>query len=130
MSDSTSSNTEVCVAPSQPLPPKAEETTHTSEDIDVEQITFTRKRSMTAAGVVRVPVEDVCPVVGAMCVGGGAGVAVIGPGAVEVDGPAVVPAFVGATWVVVAVLVVVAVVDTEGPPWANAVHTPEALSWR
>ncbi|XP_069062105.1 uncharacterized protein [Pleurodeles waltl] len=43
MSDSTSSNMEVCVAPSQPPPPRAEETTHTSEDEDVEQITFTRK---------------------------------------------------------------------------------------
>ncbi|KAJ1105984.1 hypothetical protein NDU88_003387 [Pleurodeles waltl] len=43
MSDSMSSNTEVCVAPSQPPPPRAEETTHTSGDEDVEQITFTRK---------------------------------------------------------------------------------------
>ncbi|KAJ1190423.1 hypothetical protein NDU88_007161 [Pleurodeles waltl] len=43
MSDSMSSNTEVCVAPSQPPPPRDEETTHTSEDEDVEQISFTRK---------------------------------------------------------------------------------------
>ncbi|KAJ1213054.1 hypothetical protein NDU88_000693 [Pleurodeles waltl] len=43
MSDSKSSNTEVCVAPSQPPPPRAEKATHTSEDGDVEQITFTRK---------------------------------------------------------------------------------------
>ncbi|KAJ1158083.1 hypothetical protein NDU88_010777 [Pleurodeles waltl] len=43
MSDSTPLNTEVCVAPSQPPPPRAEETTHTSEDEEVEQITFTRK---------------------------------------------------------------------------------------
>ncbi|KAJ1203378.1 hypothetical protein NDU88_007165 [Pleurodeles waltl] len=43
ISDSTSSNTEVCVAPSNPPPPRAEETIHTSEDEDVEQITFTRK---------------------------------------------------------------------------------------
>ncbi|KAJ1161819.1 hypothetical protein NDU88_002300 [Pleurodeles waltl] len=42
-SDSTSSNTEVCVAPSNRPQPKAEETTHTSEDEDVEQITFTRR---------------------------------------------------------------------------------------
>ncbi|KAJ1202805.1 hypothetical protein NDU88_006600 [Pleurodeles waltl] len=67
-----------------------------------------------------------------MRVGGGAGGSVIGLGAVEVDGSAVVPAMVGATWVVVVVLVVVlvvvAVVDTKGPPWANALHTPEALS--
>ncbi|KAJ1141262.1 hypothetical protein NDU88_007596 [Pleurodeles waltl] len=41
ISDSTSSNTEVCVAPSNPPPPRAEEKTHTSEDEDVEQITFT-----------------------------------------------------------------------------------------
>ncbi|KAJ1172697.1 hypothetical protein NDU88_004541 [Pleurodeles waltl] len=43
LSDSTPSNTEVCVAPSQPPPPWARETTHTSEDEDVEQITFARK---------------------------------------------------------------------------------------
>ncbi|KAJ1088605.1 hypothetical protein NDU88_001761 [Pleurodeles waltl] len=43
MSDSTSSNTEVCVAPSQPPPPRTEEATHTSEEEDMEQITFTRK---------------------------------------------------------------------------------------
>ncbi|KAJ1213917.1 hypothetical protein NDU88_001546 [Pleurodeles waltl] len=43
MSDSTSSNTEECVAPSQPPPPRTEEATHTSEDEDVEQIIFTRK---------------------------------------------------------------------------------------
>ncbi|KAJ1174487.1 hypothetical protein NDU88_006308 [Pleurodeles waltl] len=43
MSDSTSSNTEVCVAHSQPPPPRAEDPTHTSEDEDMEQITFTRK---------------------------------------------------------------------------------------
>ncbi|KAJ1152706.1 hypothetical protein NDU88_005481 [Pleurodeles waltl] len=43
MSDSTSSNTEVCVAPSQPLPPRTEEATHTSEEEEMEQITFTRK---------------------------------------------------------------------------------------
>ncbi|KAJ1202026.1 hypothetical protein NDU88_005829 [Pleurodeles waltl] len=60
--------------------------------------------------------------------GGGAGAAVSGPGAEEVDGPAVVGVILGATWVVVVVLVVAAVVDTEGPPWANALHTPEALS--
>ncbi|KAJ1152517.1 hypothetical protein NDU88_005292 [Pleurodeles waltl] len=42
MSDSTSSNTEVCVAPSQPPPTRTEEATHTSEE-DMEQITFTRK---------------------------------------------------------------------------------------
>ncbi|KAJ1187545.1 hypothetical protein NDU88_004320 [Pleurodeles waltl] len=45
MSDSTSSNTEVCVAPSQPPPPRTEEATHTSEEEDMEQITFTCKRS-------------------------------------------------------------------------------------
>ncbi|KAJ1123392.1 hypothetical protein NDU88_001862 [Pleurodeles waltl] len=44
ISDSTSSNSEVCVAPSNPPPPRAEEMAHTSEDEDVEQITFTRKR--------------------------------------------------------------------------------------
>ncbi|KAJ1202234.1 hypothetical protein NDU88_006034 [Pleurodeles waltl] len=43
MSDSTSTHTEVCVAPLQPPPPRAEEATHTSEDEDQEQITFTRK---------------------------------------------------------------------------------------
>ncbi|KAJ1192108.1 hypothetical protein NDU88_001420 [Pleurodeles waltl] len=43
MSDSTSTHTEVCVAPSQPPPPRTEEATHTSEDEDMEQITFTRK---------------------------------------------------------------------------------------
>ncbi|KAJ1129853.1 hypothetical protein NDU88_008215 [Pleurodeles waltl] len=43
MSYSTSSNTEVCVAPSQPPPPRTEEATHTSEYEDVEQITFTQK---------------------------------------------------------------------------------------
>ncbi|KAJ1081663.1 hypothetical protein NDU88_001841 [Pleurodeles waltl] len=43
MCDSTSSHTEVCVAPSQLPPPRAEETTHTSEDEDLEQITFIRK---------------------------------------------------------------------------------------
>ncbi|KAJ1186307.1 hypothetical protein NDU88_003090 [Pleurodeles waltl] len=43
MSDSTSSNTEVCVAPSQPPTTRAEEATHTSEEEDMEQITFTRK---------------------------------------------------------------------------------------
>ncbi|KAJ1200111.1 hypothetical protein NDU88_003938 [Pleurodeles waltl] len=44
MSDSTSSNTEVCVVPSQPPPPpRTEEATHTSEEEDMEQITFTRK---------------------------------------------------------------------------------------
>ncbi|KAJ1219260.1 hypothetical protein NDU88_006829 [Pleurodeles waltl] len=42
-SEYTSSNTEVCVAPSNPPPPRAEETTHTSEDEDVEQITFSRR---------------------------------------------------------------------------------------
>ncbi|KAJ1198944.1 hypothetical protein NDU88_002782 [Pleurodeles waltl] len=42
-SESSSPNTEVCVAPSNPPPPMAEETTHTSEDEDVEQITFTRR---------------------------------------------------------------------------------------
>ncbi|KAJ1190483.1 hypothetical protein NDU88_007221 [Pleurodeles waltl] len=39
MSDSTSTHTEVCVAPSQTPPPRAEEATHTSEDEDQEQIT-------------------------------------------------------------------------------------------
>ncbi|KAJ1154206.1 hypothetical protein NDU88_006960 [Pleurodeles waltl] len=43
MSDSRSSNTEVCVAPSHTPPSRAEETTHTSEDEDVEQINFTCK---------------------------------------------------------------------------------------
>ncbi|KAJ1151328.1 hypothetical protein NDU88_004111 [Pleurodeles waltl] len=43
MSDSTSSKTEVCVAPSQPPPTRTEEATHTSEEDDMEQITFTRK---------------------------------------------------------------------------------------
>ncbi|XP_069066570.1 uncharacterized protein [Pleurodeles waltl] len=43
MSDSTSSNTEVCVALSQPPPPRTEEATHTSEEEDMEQITFTHK---------------------------------------------------------------------------------------
>ncbi|XP_069059002.1 uncharacterized protein [Pleurodeles waltl] len=43
ISDSTSSDTEVCVAPSNPPPPWAEETTHTSEDEDLEPITFTHK---------------------------------------------------------------------------------------
>ncbi|KAJ1166667.1 hypothetical protein NDU88_007065 [Pleurodeles waltl] len=43
MSDSTSSNTEVCVAPSQPTATRTEEVTHTSEEEDMEQITFTRK---------------------------------------------------------------------------------------
>ncbi|XP_069072968.1 uncharacterized protein [Pleurodeles waltl] len=43
MSDSTSTHTEVCVAPSQPPPTRAEEATHTAEDEDQEQITFTRK---------------------------------------------------------------------------------------
>ncbi|KAJ1176598.1 hypothetical protein NDU88_001870 [Pleurodeles waltl] len=36
MSDSTSTHTEVCVAPSQPPPPRAEEATHTLEDEDQE----------------------------------------------------------------------------------------------
>ncbi|XP_069081049.1 uncharacterized protein [Pleurodeles waltl] len=40
ISDSTSSSTEVCVAPLNPPPPRAEETTHASEDEDVEQYTF------------------------------------------------------------------------------------------
>ncbi|KAJ1167573.1 hypothetical protein NDU88_007962 [Pleurodeles waltl] len=43
MSDSTSSNTEVCVAPSQTTTTRTEEATHTSEEEDMEQITFTRK---------------------------------------------------------------------------------------
>ncbi|KAJ1098015.1 hypothetical protein NDU88_003131 [Pleurodeles waltl] len=43
MSDSTSSNTEVCVAPPPPPPPRTEEATHSSEEEDMEQITFTRK---------------------------------------------------------------------------------------
>ncbi|KAJ1122304.1 hypothetical protein NDU88_000797 [Pleurodeles waltl] len=43
MSDSTSSNIEVCVAPSQPRPTRTEEATHTSEEEDMEQITFTWK---------------------------------------------------------------------------------------
>ncbi|KAJ1107183.1 hypothetical protein NDU88_004576 [Pleurodeles waltl] len=43
MSDSTSSNTEVCFAPSQPPTKRTEEATHTSEEEDMEQITFTRK---------------------------------------------------------------------------------------
>ncbi|KAJ1115674.1 hypothetical protein NDU88_003896 [Pleurodeles waltl] len=43
MSDSTSSNTEVFVAPSQPTTTRTEEATHTSEEEDMEQITFTRK---------------------------------------------------------------------------------------
>ncbi|KAJ1161643.1 hypothetical protein NDU88_002127 [Pleurodeles waltl] len=41
MSDSASSNTEVCVAPSQPT--RTKQATHTSEEEDMEQITFTRK---------------------------------------------------------------------------------------
>ncbi|KAJ1141788.1 hypothetical protein NDU88_008116 [Pleurodeles waltl] len=40
---STSPTTEVCVAPSNPPPSRAEETTHTSEDEDVEQIIFTHR---------------------------------------------------------------------------------------
>ncbi|KAJ1115760.1 hypothetical protein NDU88_003982 [Pleurodeles waltl] len=43
MSDSTSSNTEVCVAPSQPTTTRTKQATHTSEEEDMEQITFTRK---------------------------------------------------------------------------------------
>ncbi|XP_069077471.1 myb-related transcription factor, partner of profilin-like [Pleurodeles waltl] len=43
MSDSTSSNTEVCVAPSQPTTTRTKQVTHTSEEEDMEQITFTRK---------------------------------------------------------------------------------------
>ncbi|KAJ1202247.1 hypothetical protein NDU88_006047 [Pleurodeles waltl] len=43
MSASMSSNTEVCVAPSQPTTTRTEEATHTSEEEDVEQITFTRR---------------------------------------------------------------------------------------
>ncbi|KAJ1106193.1 hypothetical protein NDU88_003596 [Pleurodeles waltl] len=43
MSDSTSSNTEVCVAPSQPTTTRTEEATHTSVEEDMKQITFTRK---------------------------------------------------------------------------------------
>ncbi|KAJ1091279.1 hypothetical protein NDU88_004406 [Pleurodeles waltl] len=94
------------------------------------QETTQMQGSMTAAGDVWVPVDDVCAVVGAMLVGGGAGGAVIGSGAMEVDGPAVVPDMVGSTWVVVVVLVVAAMVDTEEPPWANALQTPKALSWQ
>ncbi|KAJ1217925.1 hypothetical protein NDU88_005512 [Pleurodeles waltl] len=43
MSDSTSSNTEVCVAPSQPTTTRTKQATHTLEEEDMEQITFTRK---------------------------------------------------------------------------------------
>ncbi|KAJ1217160.1 hypothetical protein NDU88_004755, partial [Pleurodeles waltl] len=44
MSNSTSSNTEMCVAPSQPPAPRTEEAIHTSEEEeDMEQITFTWK---------------------------------------------------------------------------------------
>ncbi|KAJ1191791.1 hypothetical protein NDU88_001106 [Pleurodeles waltl] len=43
MSDFTSSNTEVCVAPSQPTTTRTKQATHTSEEEDMEQITFTRK---------------------------------------------------------------------------------------
>ncbi|KAJ1169600.1 hypothetical protein NDU88_001491 [Pleurodeles waltl] len=43
MSDSTSSNTEVCVAPSQPTTTRTNLATHTSEEEDMEQITFTWK---------------------------------------------------------------------------------------
>ncbi|KAJ1097835.1 hypothetical protein NDU88_002951 [Pleurodeles waltl] len=43
MSASTSSNTEVCVAPSQPTTTRTNQATHTSEEEDMEQITFSRK---------------------------------------------------------------------------------------
>ncbi|KAJ1101025.1 hypothetical protein NDU88_006099 [Pleurodeles waltl] len=43
MSASMSSNTEVCVAPSQPTTTRTHQATHTSEEEDMEQITFTRK---------------------------------------------------------------------------------------
>ncbi|KAJ1173033.1 hypothetical protein NDU88_004875 [Pleurodeles waltl] len=43
MSDSTSSNTEVCVPPSQPTTTRTKQAKHTSEEEDMEQITFTRK---------------------------------------------------------------------------------------
>ncbi|KAJ1198202.1 hypothetical protein NDU88_002046 [Pleurodeles waltl] len=43
MSVSMSSNTEVCVAPSQPTTTRTHQATHTSEEEDMEQITFTRK---------------------------------------------------------------------------------------
>ncbi|KAJ1126219.1 hypothetical protein NDU88_004627 [Pleurodeles waltl] len=46
MSDATSSNTEVCVARSQPPPTRTEQATHTSEEEDMEQITFTRKSTL------------------------------------------------------------------------------------
>ncbi|KAJ1189704.1 hypothetical protein NDU88_006446 [Pleurodeles waltl] len=43
MSASMSSNTEVFVAPSQPTTTRIHQATHTSEEEDMEQITFTRK---------------------------------------------------------------------------------------
>ncbi|KAJ1214503.1 hypothetical protein NDU88_002121 [Pleurodeles waltl] len=43
MSASMSSNTEVCVAPSQPTTTRTHQATHTSEEEDMEQITFTCK---------------------------------------------------------------------------------------
>ncbi|XP_069061159.1 uncharacterized protein [Pleurodeles waltl] len=43
MSASMSSNTEVCVAPSQPTTTRTHQATHTSEEEDMEQISFTRK---------------------------------------------------------------------------------------
>ncbi|KAJ1123127.1 hypothetical protein NDU88_001600 [Pleurodeles waltl] len=42
MSDSTSSNTEMCFAPSQPPKTRTEEATHTSEEEDMEQITHSQ----------------------------------------------------------------------------------------
>ncbi|KAJ1151749.1 hypothetical protein NDU88_004529 [Pleurodeles waltl] len=87
--------------------------------------------SMPAAGVVWVPAEEVWARVESMAGGCPAGGAVLGPGAVAVDGPTTVPAAGGATWVVVVVLVVVVVVvGKEGPPCANALQAPEARSWR
>ncbi|KAJ1118755.1 hypothetical protein NDU88_006942 [Pleurodeles waltl] len=85
---------------------------------------------MAAAGVVWVPAEEVWGRVVFMAVGCPAGGAVLGPGAVAVDVPATVTAAGGATWVVVVVVLVVVVVSKEGPPCGNALHAPEAHSWR
>ncbi|KAJ1214638.1 hypothetical protein NDU88_002256 [Pleurodeles waltl] len=69
--------------------------------------------SMTAAGVVCVPLVDGCAGAGAMLGEGGAGAAVSGPGVDDVEGPARVAVILGATWVGVVVLVVAA-----GHGWA------------
>ncbi|KAJ1209616.1 hypothetical protein NDU88_004990 [Pleurodeles waltl] len=84
--------------------------------------------SITAAGVVCVPLVDGSAGASAMLGGGGAGDAVCGPGADDVEGPATAVVILIATVVGVVVLVVVAAVAKDGPAWANVLQTPVALS--